>query len=106
MEEKMNNTLDAYEQSIEDSAETFIPVSAKEREEIEMIIDAENRSKNINIQLSAYDMKKVRQKSAEEGLPYQMFISSIVHKYIAGTLVDESAVLRSVHLLQRGMSNG
>jgi predicted DNA binding CopG/RHH family protein len=97
----MKVTLDAYEQSIEDRAEQFVPLSESEKAEVETIITAVGKTKNINIRISAYDIEKVKQKSAEEGIPYQTLISSIIHKYITGKLVDEKAVLKSMELLRR-----
>jgi predicted DNA binding CopG/RHH family protein len=92
----MSITLDAFEQDIEENAATFVPVTESEKAEIEMIIASANKTKNINICISEYDLEKVKQKSAGEGLPYQTLISSIIHKYVAGTLVDEQSVLKSL----------
>jgi predicted DNA binding CopG/RHH family protein len=100
MEEKMKINLDEFEQSIEDNAEQFTPLSESENAEIETIINAAAKTKNINIRISAYDIERVKQKSAEEGLPYQTFISSIIHQYITGSLVDEKAVLKTMELLR------
>ena len=97
----MKITLDKFEQSIEDSAELFMPLSEYERNEVESIINTANKTRNINIRISAYDIEKVKQKSAEEGIPYQTLISSIIHKYISGKLIDETAVLKSMELLRR-----
>ena len=47
------------------------------------------------------DIEKVKQRSKEEGIPYQTLISSIIHKYITGKLVDEKTVLKSMELLRR-----
>ena len=96
----MKITLDAFEQSIEDSAGQFIPLSDTEKNEVENIINAANKTKNINIRISAYDIEKVKQLSTEEGIPYQTLISSVIHKYITGKLVDEKAVLKSMELLR------
>jgi predicted DNA binding CopG/RHH family protein len=97
----MKVTLDAYEQLIEDTAEQFVPLSDEEKTGVEAIIDTANKTKNINIRISTYDIEKVKQKSAEEGIPYQTLISSVIHKYITGKLVDEKAVLKSMELLRR-----
>ena len=97
----MKTTLNDFEQSIEDNAEKFVSLSTAEKNEVESIINAANKTKNINIRISAYDIEKVKQISADEGLPYQTFISSIIHKYITGKLVDEKAVLKSMELLRR-----
>jgi len=97
----MKITLDSFEQSIEDNAEQFIPLSDTEKNEVETIINAANKTKNINIRISAYDIEKVKQLSKEEGIPYQTLISSVIHKYITGKLVDEKAVLKSMELLRQ-----
>ena len=97
----MKTTLDDFEQAIEDNVERFIPLSDDEKNEVESIINAANKTKNINIRISAYDIEKVKQRSAEEGIPYQTLISSVIHKYITGKLVDEKAVLKSMELLRR-----
>ena len=96
----MKITLDKFEKSIEDNIEQFVPVSSTENNEVETIINASNKTKNINIRISSYDMEKVKQRSAEEGIPYQTLISSIIHKYITGKLVDERSVLKSIELLR------
>jgi predicted DNA binding CopG/RHH family protein len=101
VEEKMKTKLDNFEQSIEDKAEKFVPLSDTERNEVETIINAANKNKNINIRISSYDIEKVKQRSAEEGIPYQTLISSVIHKYVAGKLVDEKAVLKSMELLRK-----
>jgi len=96
----MKKTLDAFEQSIEDNAEKFVPLSDTEKTQVETIINAANKTKNINIRISAYDIEKVKQLSTEEGIPYQTLISSVIHKYITGKLVDEKVVLKSMELLR------
>ena len=96
----MKAKLDKLEQSIEDSAGKFVALSAGEMNEVESIINAANKTKNVNIRISAYDIEKVKQRSAEEGIPYQTLITSIIHKYITGKLVDERALLKSMELLK------
>ena len=97
----MKITLDDFEQSIEDNAEKFVPLSDTEKNEVETIINTANKTRNINIRISAFDLEKVKERSGEEGIPYQTLISSIIHKYITGTLVDEKAVLKSMELLRK-----
>jgi len=96
----MRIALDKFEQAIEDNAEKFIPLSDDEMGEVESIISAANKTKNINIRISAYAVEKVKQKAAEEGIPYQTLISSIIHKYITGKLVEEQALLKTIELLR------
>ena len=44
------------------------------------------KNKRINIRLSERDLFGIQTKAAEEGLPYQTLISSILHKYLTGAL--------------------
>ncbi|MDP3900814.1 MAG: antitoxin [bacterium] len=48
------------------------------------------KSRNINIRLSERDLQKIRALAAEKGLPYQTFISSLLHQ-ASGRKVKETA---------------
>ena len=52
--------------------------------------DTVRKDKRINIRISNRDLKAIQLKAAEEGLPYQTLVSSIIHKYISGSLKDIS----------------
>jgi predicted DNA binding CopG/RHH family protein len=43
-----------------------------------------NKQKRINIRMTERDLKKIRTKAVEEGLPYQSLISMLIHKYNEG----------------------
>jgi len=45
----------------------------------------------INIRLSSRDLRSLQAKALMEGMPYQTFVSSVLHKFIDGQLVDKSA---------------
>lgn len=47
-----------------------------------------NKDKRINIRISSKDLDGVQRRALEEGLPYQTLISSVIHKYVAGALVN------------------
>jgi len=46
------------------------------------------KNKRMNIRISERDLIHIQRKAIEEGLPYQTFISSILHKFITGYLVE------------------
>jgi predicted DNA binding CopG/RHH family protein len=48
------------------------------------------KNKRMNIRISERDLIHIQRKAVEEGLPYQTFISSILHKYITGHLVERT----------------
>ena len=48
------------------------------------------KDKRINIRLSSRDLEAVQTRAAEEGMPYQTLIASVLHKYVSGRLIDTS----------------
>ena len=48
--------------------------------------------KKMNIRIDPYELKKIKEYAAREGLKYQTFIKSIVHKYITGQLIDKDKI--------------
>lgn len=49
------------------------------------------KNKRINIRLSEGDLLGLQTKAVEEGLPYQTLISSVLHKYLRGTLTERKS---------------
>ena len=45
-----------------------------------------SKRKRINIRMSERDLKKIRAKAIEEGIPYQSLIAMLIHKYNEGKL--------------------
>jgi predicted DNA binding CopG/RHH family protein len=52
------------------------------------------KDKRVNIRISERDLQSIQRKALEEGIPYQTLISSLLHKYINGRLVDANMVNR------------
>lgn len=48
------------------------------------------KDKRLNIRLSTRDLEELQKKALAEGLPYQTLIASVLHKYVAGRLVEKS----------------
>jgi predicted DNA binding CopG/RHH family protein len=44
------------------------------------------KNKKINIRLSEWDLNKIKIRAAEEGIPYQTLVSSLIHKYVTGKI--------------------
>jgi predicted DNA binding CopG/RHH family protein len=88
--------LDTYEQ---DMLESF------EHDNMKSVITSNNqlqkyraaardtfiKDRRVNIRLSTPDLMDIQEKAAEEGLPYQTLIASILHKYVSGKLVERPA---------------
>lgn len=46
----------------------------------------------INIRLSSRDLRALQVRAMQEGIPYQTLVSSVLHKYADGQLVEKSAI--------------
>ncbi len=49
------------------------------------------KNKRINIRITERDFLSLKEKSYQEGIPYQTLISSILHKYLNGSLVEKTS---------------
>ena len=47
------------------------------------------KDKRINIRISSKDLEMIKTTAAELGLPYQTLVSSILHQYVTGRLVQK-----------------
>ena len=47
------------------------------------------KDKRINIRIPSRVLEEIQLRAIDEGLPYQTLISSILHKYTTGRLVDQ-----------------
>ncbi|MBZ5496811.1 MAG: hypothetical protein LAP85_10440 [Acidobacteriia bacterium] len=89
--------LDRYEQKIEDSLEEFLPVEPAEKERI---LRAAGKTKTISLRLSEVVLENLRKRAADEGLPYQTLISSILYRFSSGRLVDVQAIRQALHAIK------
>jgi len=46
------------------------------------------KSERMNIRISPRDLKRLKIRAIEEGIPYQTLVSSILHKYLTGRLKE------------------
>jgi len=49
------------------------------------------KDRRINIRLASRVFQELQARAAEEGLPYQTLIASVLHKYVYGRLVERPA---------------
>jgi predicted DNA binding CopG/RHH family protein len=90
----MNLTND--EKDLLDSFEKgeWIPAKnpAEERRRVREYARATIRKdKRVNIRISQRDLMELQRKAVHEGLPYQTFISSLLHKYVNGRMTEKAA---------------
>jgi predicted DNA binding CopG/RHH family protein len=49
------------------------------------------KDRRINIRISENDLMQLQRKAVQDGLPYQTLVSSVLHKFINGRLVERTA---------------
>ncbi len=93
--EKTFKPIDQEEKDLMESIERddWQPVKNFKKEKEKAIAAARNtlkKDKRINLRLTQKDYHQIQIKAIEEGIPYQTLISSIVHKYLNGSLTSKS----------------
>jgi len=89
----MKIKLTKEEKEILDSFEKgeWVPVADLSKRKKELAEYARNtlrKDKRLNIRISERDLIELQRKAVKEGLPYQTYVSSIIHKFINGSLVE------------------
>lgn len=69
--------LDDFEQDMLSTATDF---PARKQEVESYARHTLNKTRNINIRLSERDVHRLKTRAAEEGLPYQTYAASLLHK--------------------------
>jgi len=85
--------LDDEEKDILESFERgeWVPVKNQKQEVKKLQQYAKNtlqKDKRINIRMSSKDLDQVQVIATQEGIPYQTLVSSIIHKYVSGYLIE------------------
>ncbi|MCF6268534.1 MAG: hypothetical protein L3J41_02355 [Melioribacteraceae bacterium] len=86
------NKLDKYEKELLNSFENdewkSVPDFSKRKIELQESARATIRkNKRVNIRISERDLQELQRMAFREGLPYQTFIASILHKYVNGVSI-------------------
>ncbi len=50
------------------------------------------KNRRVNIRISEKDLEAIQKRALEEGIPYQTLISSLLHKYASGRLIDKESL--------------
>jgi predicted DNA binding CopG/RHH family protein len=79
-------------ESIENDEWRSVKNFKKEKENAELAArNTLKKDKRINLRLTQKDYHQIQVKAIEEGTPYQTLISSIIHKYLNGSLTPKSS---------------
>jgi predicted DNA binding CopG/RHH family protein len=53
------------------------------------------KNQRVNIRLSTLDLADIQARAAEEGIPYQTLMTSVLHKFATGRLLERKSSLTS-----------
>lgn len=86
--------IENFEQEILNDLKNNHFVSTKNSKQIMRVAEqaATNyikRDNRVNVRISGSDLNMIKKTAAEEGLPYQTLLASIIHKFVSGRLVDK-----------------
>jgi len=48
------------------------------------------KNARINIRLSSRDLRSLQARALKEGIPYQTLVSSVLHKFVDGQLIEKN----------------
>jgi len=66
--------------------------ASQEIEQHQAIAEATfKKDAQINIRLSSRDLRSLQARALREGISYQTLVSSVLHKFVDGQLVDKTA---------------
>lgn len=47
------------------------------------------KDKRMNVRMTERDLRQLKVRAAEEGIPYQTLVTMVLHKYVTGRLVEK-----------------
>jgi len=79
--------LESFEREEWESVAEFQKESQKHRRYASQTL---KKNKRVNIRMSSKLLEELKAIAIENGIPYQTLMSSILHRYVSGRLVDKS----------------
>ena len=98
MNEEMNNKkpdyLDTEEQELVESLDRGEWKSVGNLEQAKQYAQAIaeatlKKNRRMNVRIAERDLKRLKVRAAEEGIPYQTLVTMVLHKYLTGQLQEK-----------------
>lgn len=87
---KLNKEEKQLLEAYQSNAFTSVATPARRKQIQEAATNTFKKDKRINIRISSRDLDAIQKRALIEGIPYQTLVSSIIHKYVSGSLHDVS----------------
>ncbi len=85
LEKEEQEILDSFEQGEWKPVRNQKQETARHREYAQRTLRKDRR---VNIRISSKDLEQLQAMAVEDGIPYQTLMSSVLHRYVSGRLVD------------------
>ena len=97
------NKLDKEERDILDSFERgeWKPVANRRQEIARHVAYARNtlaKDRRVNIRISSKDLEELQAMAAEDGMPYQTLMASVLHRFVSGRFMETPSRTRKSRL--------
>jgi len=86
LDKEEKNILDSFERGEWQSVKNLKKEIEKHQQYARATL---SKDKRINIRISSKDLEEIQAIAVEDGIPYQTLISSILHRYVKGRLVEK-----------------
>ncbi len=87
MDKEEKEILDSFERGEWESSPSLKNEIKKHRE---YALKTLKKDKRINIRMNAKDLDELKTMAVEHGVPYQTLISSILHRYVTGRIIEKT----------------
>jgi len=86
--------LDKFEKKLEDSFSKgewkSVKNLASEKKGLTLVAKSTlKKNKTMNIRVNEVDLNSLKARALEQGIPYQTLVTSILHKYVSGKLIEK-----------------
>lgn len=81
-EREMMESLEADEWT------SVVDADGRKNEAIEIARSTMRKDRRMNVRISERDLKNLKIRAAEEGIPYQTLVTMVLHKYVTGQLTE------------------
>lgn len=85
------------EQILEDYEKGLLKSTAPSKAELKKYKEAARatfiKDRRVNVRLSSPDLMDIQTRAAEEGVPYQTLIASVLHKFVTGRFAEKPSRL-------------
>lgn len=87
IDEDEKKLLDSYDKVV--IAEKQLPSKDLQEQIKASAKEFVKKETKMNIRIDPYELEKIKATAEQEGLKYQTFVKSVLHRYITGQLIDK-----------------